>query len=107
MSEAFDIIQRNVLIEDLKNILSQDKLHLIRILFYMKITAKCVNCKSRFFSMDTGAPQGDCASASEFNFYPAKSLEMTVANSTRSIEQGVLYVDGWCASLALLTKNLL
>ena len=32
--------------------------------------------------MDTGAPQGDFASANEFTFYVARSLETTIANGT-------------------------
>ena len=65
MSKAFDSIQRNTLIEDLKNVLNQDELHLIRILLDVKIAAKYGNYKRRFFRTDKGAPQGDCASASE------------------------------------------
>ena len=53
----------------------------------MKIAAQCGNYKSRFFSTDTGASQGDCASASEFTFYLAKSLEATIANDTPSLEE--------------------
>ena len=33
----------------------------------MKIAAKCGNYKSRFLNTNTGTPQGDCASAIEFN----------------------------------------
>ena len=62
MSKAFDSIQRNKLIKELKNVLNQDKLHLIRSLLDVKIVAKCGNCKRQFFSTDTGAPPGDCAS---------------------------------------------
>ena len=87
MSKAFDSIQRNTFIEDLKNVLNQDELHLIRVLLDVKIAAQCGNCKSRFFSTDTGAPQGDCASASEFTFYLAKSLEATIASDTPSLEE--------------------
>ena len=87
MSKAFGSIQRNTLIEGLKNVLDQDELHLIRILFDMKIAAKCGNYKSPFFSTDTGTPQGDCASASEFTFYLAKSFETTIANDTPSLEE--------------------
>ena len=61
MSKAFDSIQRNTLIDDLKNVLNQDELHLIRILLDVKIAVKCGNYKSRFFSTDTRAPHGDCA----------------------------------------------
>ena len=87
MSKGFDSIQRDTLIEDLKNVLKLDKLHLIRILLDVKIAAKCGNYKSRFFSTGTEAPQGDCASASEFTFYLTKSLETTIANDTPSLEE--------------------
>ena len=87
MSKAFDSIQRNTLIEDLKNVLNHDELHLIRILLDVKIAAQCGNYKSRVFSTDTGAPQEDFASASEFTFYLAKSLEATIANDTPSLEE--------------------
>ena len=87
MSKAFDSIQRNTLTEDLKNVLNQDELYLIRIQLDVKIVAKFGNYKSRFFSTDTGAPQGDCASASKFTFYLAKSLETTIANDTPSLEE--------------------
>ena len=53
MRKAFHSIQKNTLIDDLKNVLNQDDLHLIRILIDMKIAAKCGNYKSRFFSTDT------------------------------------------------------
>ena len=92
MSQAFDSIQRNTLIEDLKNVLNQDELHLIRILLDVKIAVKCGNCKSRLFSTDRGAPQGDCASASEFTFYLAKSLETTIANDTPSLEENNMQI---------------
>ena len=79
MSKAFDSKQRNTLIEDLKNVLNQDELHLIRFLLDVKIAAKCGNYKSQFFSTGTGALQGDCASASEF--------ETTIANDTSSLKE--------------------
>ena len=82
MSKAFDSMQRN-----LRTVLNQDELHLIRILLDVKIAAQCGNYKSRFFSTDTGAPQEDCASTSEFTFYLAKLLEATIANDTPSLEE--------------------
>ena len=69
MSKAFDSIQRNTLIEDRKNVLNQDKLHLMQILHDVKMATKCGNYKNPFFSKDTGAPQGDHAKANEFAFY--------------------------------------
>ena len=68
MSKVFDSIQRNTLIEDLKNFPNQVELHLIRILLDMKTGVKWGNYKSQFFSTGTGAPQGNCVSTSEFTF---------------------------------------
>lgn len=85
MGRAFDSIQRNPLIKDLKSILNQDELHLIQIVLHVKIAAKFANCKSWFFSTGTRAPQGDCTSVSEFSFYPAKLIENTIANETLSL----------------------
>ena len=87
MSKAFERIQRNTLTEDLKIVLNQGELHFIQILLNVKIAAKCVNHKSRFFSTESGAPQGDFSSASKFTFYLAKSLETTIANETPSLEE--------------------
>ena len=87
MSKAFERIQRNTLTEDLKIVLNQGELHFIQILLNVKIAAKCVNRKSRFFSTESGAPQGDFSSASKFTFYLAKSLETTIANETPSLEE--------------------
>ena len=53
----------------------------------MKIAVKCGNYKSWFFSTVTVAPQGYCASASEFTFYLAKSIKSTLANGTHSSEE--------------------
>ena len=39
------------------------------------------------FQHRQGAPQGDLASASEFTFQLAKSLETTIANDTPSLEE--------------------
>ena len=76
-------IYRKTLIKDLKNVLDQDELHLIQILLHVKIAAKWGHYKVQF-SAET--PQGDCASASEFTFYLAKSLGTTIANDTSSLE---------------------
>ena len=46
MSKSFDSIQRNTLIEELKNVLNQGELHLIQILLDVKIPAPCGNYKS-------------------------------------------------------------
>ena len=43
MSKTLDTIQRNRLIEDLKNVLNQDKLGFVRILLHVKIPTKFGN----------------------------------------------------------------
>ena len=53
----------------------------------MKIAVKGGNYKSQFFSTVTVAPQGHCASASEFTFYLAKSIKSTLANGMHSLEE--------------------
>ena len=53
----------------------------------IKNAAKCGNYQSQFFSTDTEAPQGDCASANEFTFFLSKSVEATIANDTLSLEE--------------------
>ena len=68
MSKVFDSIQRNTLIEDLKNFPNQVEPDLIRILLDTKTGVKWGNYKSQFFSTDTGAYQGNCVSTSEFTF---------------------------------------
>ena len=83
MSKAFDSINRALLINDLKHTIDNDELHLIKILLGVKLSVKCGQSKSDFFDTDTGAPQGDCASANEFTYYLAKTL--LEANSAQPI----------------------
>ena len=77
MSKAFDSVHRATLIEDLRNKINIDELHLVQILLNVNLAAKCGEHISEYFQTDTGAPQGDCASANEFTYYLAKSLEQT------------------------------
>ena len=87
MSYVFNSIHRNTLIEDLETVLNQNELHFIHILLDEKTAVKCGNYKGWFLHNDTGAPQSDCASTSEFTFYLAKSLETTIATETPYIEE--------------------
>ena len=50
-----------------------------------KVRPNMVTTKAVF--SDTGTPQGECASVSEFTFYLAKLLETTIANDTPSLEE--------------------
>ena len=74
MSKAFDSINRATLIKDLEKILQKDELHLINTMLNVELSVKCGLHHSNYFKTDTGAPQGDCASANIFTFYLAKSL---------------------------------
>ena len=75
MSKAFDSINRNQLIDDLRNIIETDELHIISTLFNVSLSVRCEKTLSEVFETDTGALQGDCESAFQFTYYLAKTLE--------------------------------
>ena len=75
MSKAFDSINRTTLLSDLSKTIQEDELHLIKVLLNVELSVKCGNHTSKYFITDTGAPQGDCASANEFTYYLAKTLQ--------------------------------
>ena len=80
MSKAFYSINRNQLLEDLRNTIETDELHIISTLLSVSLSIRCENTLSNVFETDTGAPQGDCASALQFTYYLAKTLEPTRSN---------------------------
>ena len=76
MSKAFDTIERSTLIEDLKEILENDELHLIKML--LKDVEYRVRLEGKIgesFLTNIGSPQGDGASALLFIIYLAISLK--------------------------------
>ena len=76
MNKAFDTIERNTLIEDQKEILKSDELHLIKIL--LKDVEYRVRLEGKIgesFLTNIGSPQGDGASAILFIIYLAISLK--------------------------------
>ena len=75
MSKAFDSINRNQLIEDSRNTIGADELHIISTLLNVSPSIRCGNTLSKVFETERGAPQGDCASALKFTYYFAKTLE--------------------------------
>ena len=75
LSKAFDTINRNKLIEDLRKVLDNDELHMIKILLDgVEYTVRCGDILGKPFSTNVGSPQGDCISALLFVFYLAMSL---------------------------------
>ena len=74
-SKAFDTINRSTLINELKNILENDEIHLTKLLLNVQLSVKYGKHKSDFFQTDIGVPHGHCASANEFTFYLAKAMQ--------------------------------
>ena len=77
MSKAFDSIHRATLIQELQQVINPDELHLVKLLLNVKLTVKSGEHISAYFDTDTGAPQGDCASANQFTFYLANQNNHT------------------------------
>ena len=75
MSKAFDCINRNKLIEALRNNIEADEQRIISTLLNFSLSVGCENALSESFETDTGAPQGDCASALDLTYYLAKTLD--------------------------------
>lgn len=75
MSKAFDCINRNKLIEDLRNNIEADEQHIIFTLLNISLSVGCENALSEVFDTDTGAPQGDSESALDLTYYLAKTLD--------------------------------
>ena len=80
MSKAFKSINRNQLLEDLRNTIETDELYIISTLLNVSLSIRCENTLSNVFETDIGAPQGDCASALQFTYYLAKTLEPARSN---------------------------
>ena len=92
MSKAFDSINSNQLIEDLRNTIKTDELHIISTLLNVSLPVRCENTLSKVLETDTGAPQGDCASALQFTYSFAKMLEPARSNQLADhpyVEQNV------------------
>ena len=78
--KGFDSINRNQLIEDLRNTIETDELHIISSLLNVSLSVGCENTLSKVFETDTGGPQGDCASALHFTYYLDKTLKPARSN---------------------------
>ena len=96
MSKAFDTIKRDLLIEDLKEVLNNDEIHLVALLLEnVELCVKLENLLGSAFKTNIGSPQGDGASALFFITYLAKSLKKLLKkdNKLHSAIQGLLALN--------------
>ena len=75
MSKAFDTVKRNILISDLKMILDDDEMHILKLLIDdVRLVVKCGNTIGSDFVTNVGVPQGDCLSPILFIYYLSIAL---------------------------------
>ena len=75
MSKAFDMVKRDILIEDLKEFLDDDELHIVKLLIEnVKYKIKVGQTIGEEFETTLGIAQGDCLSAILFIIYLSKTL---------------------------------
>ena len=61
MSKAFDKVNRNILLVDLKQIVDEDELHLQKLMLDdVALTVRCGSIKGIPFKTNKGVPQGGC-----------------------------------------------
>ena len=79
-SKGLNSINRNQVIEHLRNTIEVDELHIISTLVNVSLSVRCENTLSKVFETDTGGPQGDSASALHFTYYLDKTLKPARSN---------------------------
>ena len=81
MSKAFDTVNRPKLLEDLKQILEPDELHLMSILIKdVRLKVKVANNTGAQILTEVGIAQGDCLSAILFILYLARTINEAKSN---------------------------
>src|SRR5207245_5187125 len=77
MSKAFDSVERKILLDDLRNLVGPDELHILRILIE-EVVIQIRNNKTvgEAFKAYIGIPQRDCLSPVLFTLYLAKALKI-------------------------------
>ncbi len=77
MSKAFDCVNRDILLQDLKKLLNEDELHIFKILIEdVILQVKYEKTLGQEFKTTKGIPQGDCLSPILFTMYLAKGMNI-------------------------------
>jgi|GEM_PF-4699558 len=97
MSKAFDSVNRNTLLQDLKNYIQPDELHIISILLHdVDLTVRCGKTKGEKFSTNKGIPQGDSLSPVLFTLYLSRALAIE-QDERQTYEHS--YAKAYCQNL--------
>ncbi len=76
MSKAFDTVKRDTLLQELKTVLDEDEVHIMKILMKdVKLVVRMGKSVGEEIVTNIGVPQGDCCSPILFTLYLAKALE--------------------------------
>ena len=91
MSKAFDRVRRGTLLDDLKAILEEDELHLVKILIKdVKLIVRVGKEKGKAIKTNIGVPQGDCLSPILFTLYLARALSNGDLNRNEDYQDQLL-----------------
>ena len=75
MSKAFDTVRRNDLLQQLKEVLDEDEVHIMKILLKdVRLVVKMGRHMGEEILTNIGVPQGDCCSPILFTLYLANAL---------------------------------
>ena len=75
MSKAFDTVKRNMLMKQLKEILDEDELHIMKVLLTsVKLKVRIGKELGKEIVTNIGVPQADCLSPILFTLYLANAL---------------------------------
>ena len=87
MSKAFDTVKRNMLMKQLKEILDEDELHIMKVLLTdVRLKVRIGKELGKEIVTNIGVPQGDCLSPILFTLYLANALSQMKERSKVEIE---------------------
>ena len=105
MSKAFDSVNRNILLNDLKDLVNKDELHIFKILIEdVVIQVRNEKTLGQEFITNIGVPQGDCLSPILFTLYLAKGMNMKT--NDKVIDDHTCYTKANVNSESLVEKHM-